>query len=130
MKYVAVLLLFSTLLMSGCYSQTGWTPTVDTYNDPNAYRINQDMAECRQLASQASNGLARETAMGAGVGGLLGAASGAAIGAIAGNPGTGAMIGATVGGLGGASKQGFESEAGYKRAYQNCLRNRGHRPIN
>lgn len=130
MKNPAFPLIISSLLLSGCYSQTGWSPTVDPYGDPNAYRLNQDMAECRQLASQASNGLARESAMGAGVGGLVGAASGAALGAIAGNPGKGAIIGATVGGLSGGAKQGFESEAGYKRAYNNCLRGRGHRPIN
>jgi hypothetical protein len=47
-----------SILLTACASQGGWTPTVDSYNDPNAYRINQDMAECKQLASQASGGTA------------------------------------------------------------------------
>lgn len=119
-----------SVLISGCYSQGGWTPTVDTYNDPNAHRINQDMADCKSLASHASGGTAKEAAIGAGVGGLLGAAGGAAIGAITGSPGTGAALGAAAGGIGGGAKQGFDSEAQYKRAYSNCMRNRGHHIVN
>jgi uncharacterized protein YcfJ len=117
------------LLLTACASQTGWTPTVDTYNDPNAYRINQDMAECKQLAVQASGGTAKEAAVGAGVGGLLGGAGGAVFGAFSGNPGMGAAIGAAAGGLGGAAKQGFSAEDRYKSAYNNCMSGRGHRVI-
>lgn len=123
-------ILITTALLSGCYSQGGWTPTVDPYNDPNAYRINQDIAECKQLASQASGGTAKETAIGAGTGALLGAAGGAVVGAITGNPGTGAAIGAAAGGFGGGAKQGFSSEEQFKRAYSSCMRGRGHRTIN
>lgn len=119
-----------SLLLTACASQTGWTPTVDTYNDRNAYRLNQDMAECQQLASHASGGTAKETAIGAGVGGLVGAAGGAALGAIVGNPGTGAAIGAAAGGIGGAAKQGFSAEDTYKNAYRSCMRQRGHNVIN
>lgn len=119
-----------SLLLTACASQTGWTPTVDTYNDRNAYRLNQDMAECQQLASQASGGTAKETAIGAGVGGLVGAAGGAALGAIVGNPGTGAAIGAVAGGLGGATKQGLSAEDTYKNGYRSCMRQRGHNVIN
>lgn len=62
--------------VSGCYSYGGYTPTVDAYGDKNAYRINQDMAECRQLAEQSSGGgTGKETLIGAGVGGLIGAAA-------------------------------------------------------
>jgi hypothetical protein len=124
------IIIFSSLLLSACASQTGWTPTVDTYNDPNASRLNQDMAQCQQLASQASGGTAKESAVGAGVGALIGAAGGAALGAAVGSPGTGAAIGAAAGGIGGASKQGFQSEDEYKRAYSNCLRQRGHMVVN
>lgn len=122
--------MLGSLMLAGCASQTGWTPTVDTYNDANAANLNQDMAECQQLASQASGGTAKETAIGAGVGGLIGAAGGAALGAIIGNPGTGAAIGAAAGGIGGASQQGMQSESHYKSAYSNCLRGRGHKVIN
>lgn len=117
------------LLLSGCASQTGWTPTVDSYNDPNAFRISQDMAECKQLAEQASGGTVKETAIGAGVGGLMGAAGGAAIGAITGSAGTGAALGAAIGGLGGAGKQGLSAEDKYKSAFNNCMSGRGHRVI-
>jgi outer membrane lipoprotein SlyB len=124
------LMLISMAGLSGCYSQGGWTPTVDPYNDPNAYRLNQDMAQCQQLASQASGGSGKETLRGAGVGALIGAAGGAAIGAIAGNAGTGAAVGAAAGGIGGGAKQGFGSEGQYKRAYSRCMRGRGHTTLN
>lgn len=122
-------IIIGSILLSACASQTGWTPTVDPYNDPNAYRINQDMAECRQLASQASGGTAKEAAVGAGVGGLVGAAGGAVVGAFTGNPGAGAAIGAAAGGFGGAAKQGFTAEEKYKNAYNNCMSGRGHRVV-
>ncbi|QWF70726.1 hypothetical protein KEF85_15605 [Methylomonas paludis] len=120
----------ASLLLASCASQTGWTPTVDSYNDPNAARLSQDMAECQQLASQASGGSAKETAIGAGVGGLIGAAGGAALGAALGNAGTGAALGAAAGGIGGGAQQGLGSEAQYKHAYSSCLRQRGHRVLN
>jgi outer membrane lipoprotein SlyB len=129
-KYKTGLLFISTLLISGCYSQGGWTPTVDSYNDQNSRFINQDMGDCQELAGQASGGTAKETVIGAGVGGLIGGAAGAAIGAFTGNPGTGAAMGAAAGGFGGAAKQGFSAEESYKRAYSDCMRNRGHRVLN
>ena len=118
-----------SILLTACASQGGWAPTIDSYNDPNAYRINQDMAECQQLASQASGGTAKETAVGAGTGALLGAAAGAIIGAFAGNAGTGAAIGAATGGFGGGASMGISSEQHYKSAYNNCMSGRGHRVI-
>lgn len=131
MKKPTTNLIFAgSLLLSACASQTGWTPTVDTYNDPNAGRINQDMTECKQLATQASGGTAKESAIGAGVGGLIGAAGGAALGEITGSPGTGAAIGGAAGGIGGGAKQGLEAESQYKKAYVNCMQNRGHRIVN
>ncbi len=132
-KLTLSFVIIGSALITACATQTGWAPTVDYYNNPNAYRINQDYAECQQLARQASGGTAgtaKETAIGAGVGGLIGAAGGAIVGAFTGNPGTGAAIGAAAGGFGGGAKQGFEAESQYKRAYSNCLRNRGHRVVN
>ena len=67
------------------------------------------MTECKQLASQASGGTAKETAIGAGVGGLAGA-----------------EVGAAAGGFGGAAKQGFSAEDKFKGAYSNCMSGRGH----
>jgi outer membrane lipoprotein SlyB len=123
------IVIIATLLLTACASQTGWRPTVDAYGNPNSGRLNQDMWECQELASHASGGVYKETAIGAGVGGLIGAAGGAAIGAITGSPGTGAAIGAAVGGIGGAAKQGLQSEDQYKNAYNSCLRQRGHRVL-
>ena len=122
-------LIAAGLLTTGCAATTGWTPTVDTYNDPNAYRLNQDMQECEQLASQAASSV-KETATGAVAGGLIGAAGGAALGALTGNAGKGAAIGAAAGGIGGAATQGIRSDDQYKSAYRNCMRQRGHNVIN
>jgi outer membrane lipoprotein SlyB len=122
-------ILLSTLVLASCAAQRGWTPTVDTYNNPNAYRLNQDMEDCRALASNASSGV-KDTATGAAVGGLIGAAGGAAIGAITGNAGKGAAIGAAAGGIGGAGQQGLQSDDRYKNAYRSCLRQRGHTVLN
>jgi outer membrane lipoprotein SlyB len=122
--------ILGSLLLSACATQTGWTPQVDTYNDRNAYRLNQDMSECAQLADQSTGGVAKEAAIGAGVGGLVGAAGGAAIGAISGDPGKGAAIGAAAGGIGAGAHQGYQANERYKNAYKSCLRQRGHNVIN
>ncbi|MDV3241216.1 glycine zipper family protein [Methylocaldum sp. 14B] len=121
--------LCTVLTLSGCATYTGWEPVVDTYNDPNAYRLQQDMEECKMLARQAGS-TGTEAAKGAAAGALLGAATGAAVGAVAGNPGGGAAIGAAAGGLGGAGYSGVSGDDQYKRSYINCLRNRGHRVVN
>lgn len=129
-KFNTTMVIVSALMLSACYSQGGYTPTVDTYNNPNAYRTNQDMEECRQLAQHSAGGsTAKETAIGAGVGGLVGAAGGAVVGAFTGNPAAGAAIGAAAGGFGGAAKQGFTSEDRFRNAYNQCMSNRGHNVI-
>ncbi len=131
MRKLSVLMLITVASVgfSGCASQTGWAPTVDTYGDPHPERISQDMAECRYLAQQASGGTAAQSVQGGLIGGLIGAAGGAAIGAAVGSPGTGAAIGAAAGGIGGAAHQGYHSEYRYKGAYSNCMRNRGHNVV-
>ncbi|MDD5460578.1 MAG: glycine zipper family protein [Methylococcales bacterium] len=128
-KLIASIAFIASASVSGCYSYGGYQPTVDTYNDPNAYRINQDIAECKQLASQSSGGTTKETAIGAGTGALIGAAGGAIVGAFTGNPGAGAAIGAAAGGFGGGATKGFSTEERYKNAYNNCMSGRGHRII-
>ncbi len=129
-KFSIIFIVALTLLITACSTQTGWKPTVDPYGDPNSYRLEQDMYECRQLAQQASGNTATETAKGTAIGALLGAAAGAALGAATGDPGKGAAIGATIGGFGGGTKQGFGAEESFERAYKNCLRHRGHYVIN
>ena len=126
---VTVAVAASALVINACSTYGGYTPTVDTYNDPNPGRIQQDQAECNQLARSASN-TATETAKGAAGGALLGAAGGALLGAIGGNAGKGAAIGAAAGGIGGAGYQGVDADSQFRRAYINCMRNRGHNVIN
>jgi outer membrane lipoprotein SlyB len=128
-KLTTSIVFIGGVLLSGCYSYGGYQPTVDSYNDPNAYRINQDMAECKQLASEASGGTAKETAIGAGTGALIGAAGGAIVGAFTGNPGAGAAIGAAAGGFGGGGYQGMSAEQKYKNSYNNCMSGRGHKVV-
>ena len=128
MKLITLLLFCLGLL--GCATYSDWKPTVDSYNDPNAGRIPQDMAECKQLSSQTSGDGTEETAKGAAVGGLIGAASGAALGALSGDAGAGAALGAALGGFGGGAKQGFEADSTYKNIFIKCMRNRGHTILN
>ncbi|HUL13188.1 MAG TPA: glycine zipper family protein [Methylococcaceae bacterium] len=126
---IFTVVLGAVAIVNGCATYTGWEPVVDTYNDPNAYRAQQDSQECKMLAKQAGS-VGTESAKGVVAGGLLGAAAGAAIGAVAGNPGGGAAIGAAAGGIGGGANQGVDADNQYKRAYINCMRNRGHNVIN
>lgn len=115
--------------LAGCATYGGWQPTVDPYNDPNPAAIPADTEQCKSLAQQAGS-TGTEAAKGAGAGALIGAAGGAALGAIYGNPATGAATGAAIGGIGGATKQGIEGDDAYKRAFINCMRQRGHNVIN
>ncbi len=117
------------LLLAGCVNQSTWTPTVDSFGDPNAWRISQDEAQCRQLATQAAGSSVQKTAERVGIGGALGAAAGAAIGAAAGDAGMGAAIGAAAGGFGGGAYEGFATNASFKRDFDQCMRERGHEVI-
>lgn len=129
MKKLAMTLLPMLALMGGCATYTGWQPTVDPYNDRNPAMIGPDTEECKMLARQAG-GTGTESLKGGAAGALIGAAGGAALGAITGNPATGAAIGAAAGGIGGAAQQGTSGDEQYKRAFINCMRNRGHNVIN
>ena len=118
------------LWLGGCASYGGWEPTVDPKVGSNQTSLNQDLAECKDLASKASGGTATEAAKGTAMGALGGAAVGAIIGAVSGDAGTGAALGAAIGGTGGAAHQGLSAEEQYKRSYVKCLEGRGHRVIN
>jgi uncharacterized protein YcfJ len=128
-KLTTIIVIVTGTLLNACAQVSGWTPTVDPYNDRNAQAIPQDQAQCGQLASQAASSV-KETAMGAGAGALVGAAGGAITGAFLGSPGTGAAIGAAAGGFGGGAYKGLSSDEAYKRAYTTCMRNRGHNVVN
>jgi outer membrane lipoprotein SlyB len=118
------------LLCAACVTQQPWTPTVDTYGSSRAQYLPRDTEECRALAFQTSGSAPAEGARGAVVGGLVGAATGAAIGAAVGNVGRGAAIGGIAGGVGTGLSRTAQSEAQFKRAFNNCMRQRGHRVIN
>lgn len=123
-------------LLSGCAttSQTQWTPTVDTYGNSRAQYLSRDLEECRALAMRASGTTAEQTTQGAVSSGLLGAAGGAAIGGILGGSrgslGRGAALGAITGAAAGGVSSAAQTEAQFQRAFNNCLRQRGHTVIN
>ena len=118
------------LWLSGCASYGGWTPTVDPKAGTRQDTLNQDLAECKELAGKASGDTATEAAKGTAMGALGGAAIGAVIGAVTGSAGSGAALGAAIGGTGGAAHEGLSAEQQYKRSYVKCLEGRGHRVIN
>ena len=120
------------VLLSSCAttSQTQWTPTVDTYGNSRAQYLTRDMEECRALATRASGTIREETTQGAVSTGLLGAAGGAALGGILSGSRSsvlgGAAAGAVIGGVAGGVKRSSEAEATFQRAFNNCMRGRGH----
>lgn len=112
------LLILFILFYSGCAYQSGWSPPMDTYGDPNVANIARDQIDCRVLAKQAVGNPAKEVGKSA----LIGGATGAAMGAVVGSP----ALGAAAGGIGGLVEQGFGVDNQYKQAFINCLRGRGH----
>lgn len=118
------------VLVSGCVSHGGYTPTVDPYGDERADRIDQDLYECQYLAREAYRYHSDETAHGILMGGALGAIVGGFFGAVAGDPGTGMALGATAGAIGGGVQGEMNAEQRYVWAYRNCMWNRGHNVIN
>ena len=125
-KRVLTIAVASTCVIGCGATQRQWTPTVDTYGNSRAQYTSRDLEECRALAMRVSGYAPEEATRGAVTGGLVGAAAGAAIGAAFGSAGTGAAVGAAAGGIGYGAKKGAESEANFKRAYVNCMRQRGH----
>ena len=124
-----VALVLGLCALSACVSQSQWTPTVDTYGSSRAQFVTRDQAECRQLAMQVSGSTTGQATQGALAGGLLGAAAGAGIGAAAGSAGRGALAGGAVGALGAGTVRGMQSNAAFQRAFNQCMRNRGHQVL-
>jgi outer membrane lipoprotein SlyB len=122
------LLLVSVLALNGCASQN-YGSAIDPSNDPNAAYIQQDTTECRTLAQNSAGNVAKEAAIGAGVGAAGGAAVGALTGVWGGKAGTKALMGAAAGGLAGGAYQGYNANEKFKRAFDSCMRNRGHHPL-
>jgi outer membrane lipoprotein SlyB len=131
--FITPILILSYFLLAACAQTRGYTPAIDTRaSSPSATaNIDRDLQECQALAEQAGGNTATETAIGTVAGGAMGAVTGAIVGAVSGgNIAKSAMIGGTAGGIGGAAKQGFESDSHYQRAFRDCMTGRGHRVIN
>lgn len=127
----------AVVILTGCAtnSQTQWTPTVDTYGNSRAQFLTRDTEECRALAMRASGSRSEQTTQAAVSRGLVGAASGAAVGAVvSGDSWRGARDGAAIGAAAGALSGGFgaaaQTDAQFRRAFENCMRQRGHTVIN
>lgn len=119
-------------LLASCATtpQSQWTPTVDTYGSSRAQYLSRDLNECRGLAMQVSGDSSEQAIRGGVQTGLLGAAGGAAIGGIlGGGAGSGAAAGGAIGALAGGAAQGSQSEAQFRRAFNDCMRRRGHNVI-
>jgi uncharacterized protein YcfJ len=130
MKKSAMALGLCVAMLSGCVSQSTWSPTVDTFGNERAQFVNQDTQECRSLANQSSGSTAGNATRGAVGGGLLGAASGAALGAaFGGNAGRGAAIGAATAGIGTGVARGAQTNSQFQRVFNQCMQNRGHQVL-
>lgn len=129
-KKLIIAILAVTLF--GCAGTTKWEPTLNTMPHKAQATEQQDLAECKTLAFKAA-GFLEEGAEGALLAGAGGAAEGAVIGALvagAGGAGVAAAAGAPIGAIAGLWYSEYESDLTYKRAYSNCLFQRGHFPIN
>ena len=128
MKFLTAFII--ALVITGCSTVTKWEPTINTKVDKNPESLSQDVAECKELASNAA-GFAGEGLTDTVVGAASGAATGAIIGALITAPaGPAAAAGGALGGFGGLFYGEYESDLTYRRAYSNCLWQRGHYPIN
>lgn len=129
MRRVISIVLLQLLYGATAAAQSNWTPTVDTFDSSRAQYLARDQWECRELAMRTSGSPSGSAARGAIRGGAVGAAGGAAIGAALGNAGRGAAVGAAAGGISRGVGQANASEAQFRRAFSNCLRQRGHNVI-
>ncbi len=122
--------------LTGCASMD--KPNVYAYptKGQTAEQQSRDQNECQAWAKQQTGfDPAKDTGVGAAIGGLagaaVGAAGGAAIGAATGGgAGTGAAIGAAAGGIAGIAGGGAigysKSKDGYEKAYAACMGARGY----
>ena len=119
-------------MLFGCAGVSKWEPTLNTMPHKNQAAESQDLAECKDLAFKAA-GYVKEGAEWTLVSAAGGAAEGAVIGALvsgAGGAGMAAAAGAPIGAIAGLWYGEYEADLTYKRAYSNCLFQRGHFPIN
>lgn len=130
MKKIVTLAMMALLV--GCAGVSRWEPTLNTGVGKNDAHAERDLAECKVLADKAAGWLEAGAE-----GTLVSAAGAAATGALAGalipgavSAGTGAAIGAPIGAVAGLWYSGYEADLTYKRAYSQCLFQRGQYPVN
>jgi fermentation-respiration switch protein FrsA (DUF1100 family) len=100
---------------------TGWQPALDHMTDKQPGLIAKNMRECQIVAAAYTGIGADEVLYGLGGGATLGAVAGLGI---ASAPGT--AIGSALGGMSAL----FNSGEIYRQVFSNCLRGRGHLPLN
>ena len=112
------------VLLSGC-GVKNYSPVVD--RPGSGYQ--QDLVECRLLATQRSTGT-EAGLVGTAAGGALGAAVGAGFSAIfGGNVGRGAAGGALAGGVSAGIRSAVQARRNQKAIVVKCLQYRGHRIV-
>jgi len=94
----------------------------------------RDIEECIELAKEhgVTSKPGAKVAGGAAKGAAIGVATGAAVGAVTGNVGRGAAVGAAGGGAAGGTRGLFRSrdpEPVFRRFVEQCLREKGYKPI-
>ena len=121
-------------LLAGCAAKQPVLYPNDHYQRVGAAAAEGDVEACMSLAeahgttSDQSGKVATNTAVGGGVG----AAGGAAVGAVLGNAGRGAAAGAAGGAVTGLIRglaKASEPEPIFKRFVEQCLTERGYKPI-
>ncbi|QSA98517.1 hypothetical protein [Methylococcus sp. EFPC2] len=55
MVSVVFAVMATALIATGCIHFGGYRPVIDTYRDPNAFRVPQDERECRELAERSAS---------------------------------------------------------------------------
>jgi outer membrane lipoprotein SlyB len=130
MKKVMIFALATMLF--GCASVSRWEPTLNDKVGKNQASAAQDIAECRVLADKAAGWVVEGTEATL-VSAAGGAAEGAVIGALisgAGGAGVAAAAGAPIGAIAGLWYSEYDANLNFKRAFSNCLYQRGQYPIN
>lgn len=126
-----ILLLPLILLISSCASSTigGYNPVVDPQSVEDTAEYNNDVTDCRAIASGNTN-TAASVAKGGLISGAIGTATGTLLGLIYGDTVRGLTTGAVIGGVSGGVGGAVNSQREYEAIFKNCLRGRGYNILN
>jgi hypothetical protein len=106
---------------SGLAQLSGFEPALDHMTDAKPGSIRKDLDQCRIIAAAYAGIGADEIAYGLAGGAIVGGIAGLGIASV-----PGSAIGSALGGVSGV----FRSGDVYRTVYTNCMRNRGHVPLN